>query len=518
MNLSGIQNISLESSGSVVDDEFIIKHNDLISRVAEEFGDSFAAIASPTLSKQETVTSLYLSIKEGLARGHRRPPFPRRLLVEFLPRLTWMLVRIVYASLRFRVRRISEGAVIFRTWLVPRSLEGPALFDDYFRQLPEDLAAHENVVVSFTSTDFGLLNQFGRARKSENQIISYGLLGLSDVAKLFWDYTFTALIQAKKKYYLDNVDITAYINRSLLLDYVTLQSFEAYAEKFKCQKLIEHKIKSFVYVFENQSWEKACCATLRGHDIRLIGYQSSGFSSIFLNFFPTEEDARRQPMPDIILTVGNYFCRYLTEHGHYQTPVEPFAALRFSYQNTGGRYLVLLPNPDIIGRVLYAFPVHIEQYIDTINDLIGVFQGSGVDIDLKLHPLYRLNEIKEFPTLPENFRVVTTVDMDCLRDTYDCVLFNDNSFGIEAMLKGVRSYQYSRNGSFADDRFMYFDLWQVNYVLSDIKTLLHKIQSRSYEKVFDVDAVSEYINALYCPYTPSSLKRFRELVNSCYLD
>jgi len=499
------------------DSDYREEYNQLLSEVLQESQGKFAAIASPTLSKQETVTSLYQSIKEGVASGRPRPPFPWRRLVEFLPRLTWMFARVAYASLRFRVRRIPEGAVMFRTWLVPRSLAGPALIDDYFRELPEDLATYEKVVISFTATDLGLLNQFGRVRKAENQVISYGLLSLFDVMKLFWNYTFTALIKAKKKYHLDGVDVTAYINWSLLLDYLGLQSFEAYAEKFKCQKLIKHKIKAFVYVFENQSWEKACCATLGGHDIRLIGYQSSGFSPIFLNFFPTQDDARQQPMPDILLTVGDHFRRYLMEHGHYQIPVESFAALRFSYPSNGGRYVVLPPNPAILSRVLYAFPVHIQQYADTINDLIGVFRGSGVGVDLKLHPLYRLNDIKSVPTLPENFRVVTHVDMDCLRDTYDCVLFNDNSFGIEALLKGVRSYQYSRDDSFADDRFMYFDLWQVNYLLSDIKALLHAIQSRSYEKAFDVEAVSEYVNAMYRPYTSDSLNRFREIVSPCCL-
>ena len=67
---------------------------------------------------------------------------------------------------------------------------------------------------------------------------------------------------------------------------------------------------------------------LRDRGIRLIGYQSSGFSPVFLNFFPTEKDEKQHPAPVIVLTVGYYFQRYLLEHGHYLVPVEPFAALR----------------------------------------------------------------------------------------------------------------------------------------------------------------------------------------------
>lgn len=492
----------------------MISFNQVVSVVFKEFDCNFAALASPTLSKQETVTALHQSIREYIRRGISAPPFPWRRLFEFIPRVLLMFARVAYASVRFRVHSIPEGAVVFRTWLVPRSLAGSALADDYFRQLPEDLAAHEKVVVSFTSTDMGLLNHFGRVRRGDYQIVSYGLLSLLDVLKVFWDYVSTALIKTQQKYILDGSDVTAYINHSLLLDYLGLRSFEAYAEKYKCQKLIKHNIKAFVYVFENQSWEKACCATLRGHGIRLIGYQSSGFSPIFLNFFPTEQDARQHPMPDILLTVGDYFCRYLLEHGHYSIPVESFAALRFSYPTDGNRYAVLPPNPQILGRILYAFPVHIEQYTDIIIDLIQVFRDSGVEVELKLHPLYRLSDVRGIFRLPDNFRIVTDVAMDSLRDTYDCVLFNDNSFGIEALLKGVKSYQYSRDGSFADDRFMYFDLWQVNYQLADLQRLKYSIQSRSYDKDFELEAVADYINRMYRPYTRDAFDRFREILRN----
>ncbi len=487
--------------------------NQVMSLAFREFHHKFSALACPTFSKQETVTSLYKSIQAS-AENENKPPFPWRRLLEFAPRLLLMFGRILYASQRFRVRRLPEGAIVFRTWLVPRSFVRAELVDDYFRKLPEDLAAYESVVVSFTSTDVGLLNHFGRAKRGDNQIISYGLLSVLDVVSLFWNYMFTAYVQTRQKYHLNGRDVSAYINHSLLLDYLGLRSFEAYAEKYKCEKLIQHRIKAFVYIFENQSWEKTCCATLRGHDIRLIGYQSSGFSPIFLNFFPTDLDSHQHPMPDVLLTVGEYFRKYLLEHGHYAIPIESFAALRFSYPCEGGFYTVLPANQKILGRILYAFPVHIDQYADTISDLVQVFGGSGIAVELKLHPLYRLSDVKALSRIPENFQIVTDVDMDCLRDNYDCVLFNDNSFGIEALLKGVKSYQYSRDGSFSDDRFMYFDLWQVNYQLADLRQLKDSIQSGSYDKKFDLEAVIDYINGMYRSYTQKRLDWFREILKT----
>ncbi len=489
-------------------------YNQVLSEVALDLPSNFAALASPTLSKQESVTSLYSKITEDMICGMKLPRYPWRRLLEFVPRVMLMFFRVVYASLRFKVRNLPAEAVVFNTWLVPRSVEGSTLVDDYFRQLPEDLSEFENVIVSYTSTDVSLLNKFGRIQRNNRHIISYGLLSILDVVRLFWDFLSTALVQTRKKYLLNSVDVSAYINQSLLLDYLELRSLTAFAEKYKCQKFIHHKIKVFVYIFENQSWEKASCDTLHGSGIRRIGYQSSGFSPVFLNFFPTEIDAQQHPMPDIVLTVGDYFRRYLLEQGHYSIPLESFAALRFSYPTKGDRYTVLSPNSQILGRILYALPVHIKQYANTINDLIQVFQNSGVMVELKLHPLYRLSDIKGLSRLPDNFRLVTEVDMDTLRETFDCVLFNDNSFGIEALLKGVKSYQYSWDGSFADDRFMYFNLWQVNYQLVDLRRLKDSIQSLCYDKNFDVEAVSNYLNGMYQPYNRTAFERFWELVNT----
>jgi hypothetical protein len=487
-------------------------YSELISEVMMGFGDNFGALASPTLSKQETVTILFKSIEYFLKDSSKKPAFPWKRLFEFIPRLILMFIRVSYASLRFKIQGIPSNAVIFRTWLVPRSFQKDGLVDDYFRQLPVDLAQVENVLISFTSTDLSLLKQFGSVRRSKNQIMSYGLLTLFDVIRLFLDYIFTALIQIKKRYKLEGKDVTSCINHSLLLDYLELRSFEAYTEKYKCKKLIQYNIKAFVYVFENQSWEKVCCYIFRNKGIRIIGYQSSGFSPVFLNFFPSQLDSEMHPMPDILLTVGNHFRNYLLENGHYSINIKTFAAMRFFYPSVNGIYLIDPPELQVMGRILYAFPVQFEQYEPTIKDLISVFKDSKIQVDLKFHPLYQLSDIKNIFSLPDNFCIVNEVNVDLLSKTYDCVLFNDNSFGIESLLKGVKSYQYCKNLDFLDDRYIYFDLWKVNFSLDDVFQLKEKIENCTYDKSFSSQAVSRYINSMYHPYSQKSFNQFINLL------
>lgn len=494
-----------------MNDEYLNEYNQLLTLIAEEKAGNFAALASPTFSKQETVTNLYKKIKLTQTCG-KKVSFPWINFFLFLPRLLVKFIYVFYYSIRFRVKNFPTDAIFFRTWLVPKCLTGPLLSDDYFRELTVDFELFENVVTGYAPLEPQILKKLRTVKRSGSQIISYGLLDCKEVIFLFFDYFFTSLIQVKNNYYFKNIDITMHVNMSLLNDYLCLNSFEAYMEKYRCRKLIKYKIKSFIYIYENQSWEKVCCKILGESGIRLIGYQSSGFSKVFLNFFPTEKDSKVQPMPNILLTVGDYFRNYLQENGYYNIPIETFAALRFSYSHENNRYIISSPNLHIIGRILYAFPVQFEQYVSTINDLINVFKGSNIQVDLKLHPLYHIDDMNDTFKLPNNFKVVNNVNIETLSDNYDCVLFNDNSFGIEALIKGVKSYQYSPDGTFKDNRFLYFKLWNVNYTLDEIFCLKEMIQNKSYNKSFLVDDVSQYIKSMYRPYSIKSYNQFLKLV------
>ena len=221
---------------------YVSGYNELISDISHDLKGSFPAIASPTLSKQETVSFLHQLIQGGSKKKNNYPSFPWRRMLEFVPRIILMFFKVIYASVCFRVKEFPENAVVFKTWLVPRSVSGGKLVDDYFRQLTDDLESYENVVTCFSSTDIKLLRSFANIEKKDNQILSYGLLSLLDVFKLFGFYLTTALVQSKRKYYLEGENVTRYINYSLLLDYLELRSFEAYAELYKCNNLIKYNI------------------------------------------------------------------------------------------------------------------------------------------------------------------------------------------------------------------------------------------------------------------------------------
>jgi hypothetical protein len=488
------------------------KYSNLISQVASDNLGNFAALASPTLSKQETVTGLFEMIKIEKNNNFLNVFLISIGVIKFIPRLTYMFFRLIFISAFNKPQTLSKNSIIFKTWLVPRSFINGNIVDDYFRKLILELETNFNVIVSFTSYDIELVKKFKINNTKQNYIQSYGLLSFFDILKLFTEYIFKGHLDIKLRYYLNKVDVTNKIKLSLLLDYLELRSFDAYAEKYKTEILIKTEPKAFIYIYENQSWEKVVCSILNKNNIYTIGYQSSGFSPVFLNFFPTLKDSEIMPTPNIILTVGDNFTKYLNGNGNYKIPLKTFAALRFDYIAKMGKYIVEKPNLKIHKKIIYAFSVHLHQYKPIIDDLKEVFINQDITVHLKIHPLYKVHELEKKIKLPTNFKFITNIDIDLLKDSYDFILFNDNSFGIEALLQGVKSYQYDRNGLFIDDRFMYFDLWKTNLILQDLKSLRDSLNEGNYNKSLPIDDIDTYINLMYKPYTKESLFYFQDLL------
>jgi len=99
--------------------------------------------------------------------------------------------------------------------------------------------------------------------------------------------------------------------------------------------------------------------------------------------------------------------------------------------------------------------------------------------------------------LPSNFNIVGCVDQRTFRFTYDFVLFNDNSFGLESLILGVRSYQYAVNDFGIDDRFFYFNLWEKFIKKDDLAQLRLQLSNSSLDKNFDINEVRSFINSTY---------------------
>lgn len=492
--------VESDSSVSQADeDEYLGEYNNLLYLAAVELGGNFAAIANPTLSKQETVTHLYehcINLKSGLTQKWQTLKY----LLQFPLRLCWHGCNLIALSYIYRVRSLPERCVYLRSWLVPQSFVGDGVKDEYFRGLAGDLRVHENVILALQPLGYKLAWKLRKYKLPDGCIIPIGLLTLADIFKCLFEYILFARVSLSGSYILRGKEIRAKINISLLNDYLGMRSFLAYQEKYIAKKLDDARIKAFIYVFENQSWEKAYCRAFEGGNISLVGYQSSGFSKRFLNFFPNQMDCKTQPQPHYLLTVGEGFARYLAEYACYRSKIITFAALRFDHPAINRRYKIGIPSVAIHRRLLYAFPVHLMQYEGIVNILVELFRNSPIEIHLKFHPLHAAHCKSFSKRLPGNFRIVEVVDNHTLSEVYDLVIFNDNSYGIEALIYGVKSFEFDLAGNDFDERLIYFDAWRYRIDAMGLKDLRDSLEVGSFDKIFDHDAISDYINFLYSPY------------------
>ena len=479
--------------------EYLGEYSNLLSRASVESGENFAAIASPTFSKQETVTHLYeycINSESGLAQKWQTLKY----LLQFPLRWCWHGCNLIALSYVYRVRSLPESCVYLRSWLVPQSFVDGGIKDEYFRNLANDLGRLENVALSLQPLGYGLAWRLRKCELPDSCIIPIGLLSPSDVFKCMFEYLLHARVSLSGSYIFRSREIRTKINFSLLNDYFGMRSFLAYQEKYIAKKLIDARIKSFIYVFENQSWEKAYCHMFEGSDISIVGYQSSGFSKHCLNFFPNKVDCQMQLQPHFLLTVGEGFKKYLSEYACYKSKIATFAALRFGHPVINRKYSINASSSVLYRRLLYAFPVHLTQYEGIINSLIRLFQNSSIEIHLKFHPI-TAKRCKNFTNrLPKNFHVVERVDNSAISELYDAVLFNDNSYGIEALIYGVKCFELDLFGNSLDERLIYFDVWQCRIDTTGLQNLRDSLEAGSFDKTFDREAVSEYINYLYSPY------------------
>ena len=155
---------------------------------------------------------------------------------------------------------------------------------------------------------------------------------------------------------------------------------------------------------------------------------------------------------------------------------------------------------------MYTFPVHFYQYNNVIKKLIKIFKNTDIQMYLKFHPLYNINNLKI--KLPENFHVIKSRANLDLNKQFDIVLFNDNSFGIETLIDGVKSYQFIIDQIYNEDRFINFNIYDPNINLDKLKNLCHKLINNKFDKRLNTYKILEYIELNYKPYNKKTIDKY----------
>lgn len=421
-----------------------------------------------------------------------------------------MFVKTLCFSLSVRVPQ-DNFRIVVRTWFDKRCiLKEGGIRDEYFGPLSEDLKSEFPTLFIFKliHSSFSELHDFLNARRDPvlHSCLVESFLSPADVLKVFVSYMFSK-IRIKGKILYKGIDICPILNSSLEEDYLMLRGLVFYIELAAAKKILKLDPVVILIPHENQAWEKAYpyarykagqCA------VRITGFQHTGFSLKILNYFPSIIDAKMPIFPDKVVTVGGLTKRILDEKAHYPCPIIEGASLRFDRHSKSGAFEIKSINTNILCCVVYAFSYDIPKYQKILEALIDAFQNSKVKVFLKVHPLY--DEEKVIGDLgiklPDNFILAQKYPWDDIYETVDCILYDDNSIGLEGVIHGLKTYMLDVGDLVYDcNRMYYFNLWEARLDIPGLKKLRDEIESGSFNKQFDNGRALEYINLNYNVYS-----------------
>lgn len=418
--------------------------------------NTFAIKASPTLANQETVSFLFQKISEKKINRKQNLFFKIFLLIEFLSRILTTFFLFIFFAIIFPRRNLSEKNII-RTWLVPKSVTQRGIVDDYFR---------EDFIASIQSTSLekpaelymplGLnFNIFDFLKsRADHQYIVFDFFTVRDVFHLFYTYLNVGCVSELT--YLPNKDLQTFcksVYDSTLLDFFKLRSFQFFVELFVAKKILKQKENLF-YVFENQAYEQAWLEVAEREGVRTLGFQSSGFSKRFFNFFPSTTFCQTKRSPSIILTSSpKYSC--ILRKGFVHSKIFTVGTNRITWGvETNWDFDLKIRS----SKILVLLPVHFDLYKMVIEQFEAQFQGAKAEVWYRPHPLHIKKIRRDFPSLRTRLQDPRNTDRDTFLDFRCCFSF-DNSLAFDALLSGTITFELLGLTIYDDSRFLGFSIY-----------------------------------------------------------
>lgn len=522
------------------DDEYYF--GDYNEKLARFHYADMSNLASVTLARQESLTSFYEKLEKycqlkqylienegiGLLFTKQDACIYRTLKSEFGPRVklkdkAYRLSRWFTAYIKWTYKLTSDMLValivktftrvatkkydvIFRSWCVPRSIRSGSIRDEYFEALQDDLNDAYKYKVFFNLPYNNRVKYLIAFFRSEKRVCpQHSVIGFAGILRAYVKVIFCT-VDIPGGFVYRGYDCKRLLLEAIKEEYYSLYSLSFYLE---CEfaKAIFDKVSfdRLIYPFENQAWEKVYPLVKKNLDSNacLIGYQHTGLSNKFLNYFPSKVDSNAAYFPDKILTVGDVFTDLLKSNANYPVPIITSSAIRFYSHNLKSAFGSIDSKDGARKSICYAFSVHENKYSKILNCLLSVFSGYNVDVYLKFHPLFSESSVikKMGITFPDNFHFVSDQSLQEILSKVCCVLYDDNSVGIEALVYGVKSYMLQLGEPIYNCNRLYY--YGKNDLVIDAKSLFRfrdALVAGKLDLSLDEVETKQYIQKYYSPY------------------
>ena len=335
-----------------------------------------------------------------------------------------------------------EGITLIHNWVYDYSFDDSGKYHDtYLGQLADYLKNKGKRVV--ISPYLLYATSYRRTLKKLKKNLDYFLLPeaylkFSDALRTFFktlsyqdkriypdfqDIKIAAIVSGDMKQYLEKTDMT----HNLL-----------FYEAIKRWKQAGITIESFIYPYENQTWEKVFCLALRKYypSTKITGYQHATVPKMLLNYFFSRDELPVLPFPDKVITTGKYTERLFREAGYDPAKVDCGGAIRYASLT---QKKDVLPKRDISHPViLVALSMDENETVELTSKVTKAFRDTKqYRIIFKFHPDFPYRFVKrKMGDLPQQFEVSEQPINKLLQDS-NLMIYSSTATSIEAIALGV---------------------------------------------------------------------------------
>ncbi len=335
----------------------------------------------------------------------------------------------------------AEGLTLIHSWIYDRSFSDSGEYRDiYLGQLADHLKNKGKRVVvvpyMYTTSYHRTLKML---KKSPGDfLLPESYLSISDIIRIFWK----TLSSQDRQIYPDfqGIKVTGIINDDMkrYLQRTDLTRNVLFYEVVKRWRQAGMPIESFIYTYENQTWEKVYCLALREFypSTRIIGYQHSTVPRMLLNYFFARDETSVLPFPDRVITNGRYTERLFKGSGYDPGKVVCGGAIRY----TGLlQKKATPPQRDATHPVILVTPsMDKNETVELVGKVIRAFSDKKqYKVVLKFHPDFPYRFIAgDVGALPSHFTISEKPISDLLQESH-VLIYTISATCIEALALGV---------------------------------------------------------------------------------
>ena len=191
-----------------------------------------------------------------------------------------------------------------------------------------------------------------------------------------------------------------------------------------------------VYPYESQPWEKLTVKGAAQLGVRTIGVQHSVLPILFMSYFHGQKDKGRVPLPDLILTSGEYPDRLLREGGTPPARLRMCGSLRYDHLTNEARQAALPPASR--SEILVALPIDVYMADHLLSAVRSVADRSReLHFHIKCHPTRQIqvDQIGFSAALAPS-------DISAAFRKCGTILFVGTNVGLEAIAVGRPALRY----------------------------------------------------------------------------